>query len=1008
MNTRSKRGLAILAGGLSFVGAANATDLIIDGSFEQVMGGVSAYNCHRDGTDAGWNGIVSCINYSFVYFTPPAIPASENPGSAHAWRHQSAVGAYALFTTPTNLTDFLQYDLRYALNQTVNLTNAVSGPAIDAGYGLYTLSSWLASYTANPEQPFLLLRFFDTTGTNQLGSDVIFDRTANTFAVVYADGTTNIPVDLSADHAWIKYVNSGIVPPGAREASVYITRSPNAGLSGSPDTYVDLVKLDVINANETTILDSATPADNASNVSPAVVTSVTLRDLTTQVNTNSIHFSFDGVLVSPSSVSKSGPITTVQYVPPGILPPLSAHTYIIVWSDNGVSIVTKTNQFQFTVAPYVNITLGPPIYLETFDSVSEGSLPSGWSVTNLTDVDVPGYDLNDVHSDAYLNWVVISRSTLSNIVATNAPDLSTVLNVAPNQVINNSLVTNLASGNFIFADSDHRGPNEKQIQYLFTGPYNLSGHADVYLSFNNLWTQYQNSMGSVEYSIDGGVTWLPALYLLDGPDILSDSSGNISPSNTLATAHGDVADVDAGTLANGHYGQYIGVNSNQWATLGSYLSARVSSDTTESKRVEFLRLSQADNQSNVRFRFANVGENSWYFGIDNFGLYSGAVVPPQLDAVVPASRADYVGATAIFTANGRGAIPLGYQWRKNGVGVPGQTSSILSLPNIQMSDAGSYTVVVNSSGLSVTSSPPVSLTVLATPTCGVTDGLAVYLNFDNNLNGQGGTTNSGSVLVGAERYAPGIIGQAASFQNDAGAGQPSDWAVTLGNQDALYTNNFTVAFWLKTAVTSDGALTGNKDWTSGGNVGWLFDQLYTGFCNFRSSGGTRYDVGAEMRDGRWHHLALSVHRDTNGFLVYLDGAPVGTGVVGPTGGESLATGFDTLIGGTGPASYSGSGDVDDYAIWTRALSTEELTCVYANGLIGKSVDLLRTLPQLSITRNGSGGLPISWSTNFTGFTLESSPQLGTGAVWNAVPGVVNNQVVVSPGGSSKFYRLRKP
>jgi hypothetical protein len=39
MNKTSRRGLAILAAGLSFVGAANAIDIVIDGSYASAVGG---------------------------------------------------------------------------------------------------------------------------------------------------------------------------------------------------------------------------------------------------------------------------------------------------------------------------------------------------------------------------------------------------------------------------------------------------------------------------------------------------------------------------------------------------------------------------------------------------------------------------------------------------------------------------------------------------------------------------------------------------------------------------------------------------------------------------------------------------------------------------------------------------------------------------------------------------------------------------------------------------------
>jgi hypothetical protein len=96
---------------------------------------------------------------------------------------------------------------------------------------------------------------------------VIFDRTINPYAVAFANTNdwynpangTNIPFDLSTNHEWIKYVATGTIPVGAREATVFVTRSPNASTGGdnknayyntntylpTAQTYVDLVKLDV-------------------------------------------------------------------------------------------------------------------------------------------------------------------------------------------------------------------------------------------------------------------------------------------------------------------------------------------------------------------------------------------------------------------------------------------------------------------------------------------------------------------------------------------------------------------------------------------------------------------------------------------------------------------------------------------------------------------------------------------------------------------------------------------
>jgi hypothetical protein len=819
-------------------------------------------------------------------------------------------------------------------------------------------------------------------------------------ATVLASGTISFQADATKNHSVVVDYNGNL-------GQALTLRLDRTGGSGSGQNIaVDDIRFGQLPEPAGPYVLSSAPVPGQNPTRPDAPFDATITNGVTQLAPGSIRLFLNGEMVTPV-VTPLAESATVSYAPPALLPSGSSNKYSLVYGDNALPPRSYTNEVPFVVAPYVNIQLPAPLYLETFDGLAEGSLPAGWTAQNVTSPITPGLDPNDVTSDFYLNWAVVNRSTISNLANVTASYLS-VFNVLPFQVVNSQVVTSLTDGNLVLSASEGR-PAGAQIRYLFTGDYNLSGRSDISISFHSLWTQNQDSFGSVEYSINGGATWLPALYLLDGPDILRDGTGQIDASNSLAAVYGDVADPVTMLPQNGYYGSVVGVARERWATLGPYFSARVNDDTTESKRVEVLRLPQADNQPAVRFRFAHSGSDSWYFGIDNFGIYSGAIVPPLLSAVTPASRVSYVGSTATFTASARGAVPIGYQWRKNEVILPGQTGATLSLQNLQLGDAGNYAVVVTSSGLSVTSSP-VSLSVLSTPSCGVTEDLMVYLNFDNNLNGQGGTTVSGTLMTGVARYAPGVIGQAASFQNDARGGGPSDWAVTLGNQDAIYAGNFTVALWLKTSITSDGALTGNKDWNSGGNTGWLMDQYDVGYLNFRAAGGDRYDLGPEIRDGVWHHLALSVHRETNGFILYLDGAPVDTGRIGPTGAEALGSGFDTLIGASGPGAYAGTGDIDEYAIWTRALPSEEVACVFANALNGKTVDQLPSDPRLHFSLGSFGELTISWGSVFTGYTLECSPTLGSGAVWNAVPGVVNNSVVIVifPDAASKFYRLSKP
>ena len=67
---------------------------------------------------------------------------------------------------------------------------------------------------------------------------------------------------------------------------------------------------------------------------------------------------------------------------------------------------------------------------------------------------------------------------------------------------------------------------------------------------------------------------------------------------------------------------------------------------------------------------------------------------------LPANQTKLVGETATFTVIASGATPLSYQWKTNGVnlvnggGISGATSNVLTLSNVQKSQAGVYTVDV--------------------------------------------------------------------------------------------------------------------------------------------------------------------------------------------------------------------------------------------------------------------------------------------------------------------------
>ena len=96
---------------------------------------------------------------------------------------------------------------------------------------------------------------------------------------------------------------------------------------------------------------------------------------------------------------------------------------------------------------------------------------------------------------------------------------------------------------------------------------------------------------------------------------------------------------------------------------------------------------------------------------------SAPLVAPTL-LTQPKSQTVNAGQNASFTAFAIGTSPLSYQWRFNGVTIPGATIATLTLNSVGAGNAGSYSVVVSNPQGSATSRNA-TLAVLANPTGGV-------------------------------------------------------------------------------------------------------------------------------------------------------------------------------------------------------------------------------------------------------------------------------------------------
>ena len=390
---------------------------------------------------------------------------------------------------------------------------------------------------------------------------------------------------------------------------------------------------------------SSSPAEGATGVAPNAPYRASL---TNGFALASIRLWLNGQAVTPT-VTGTAQHAEVTFTNAVLLAPASSNVYVLSFSGTGVPARTLSLTNAFQVADYRNLELPTPLVFENFDAIPEGQVPTGWTRKSYVEIANPELDFGNLGSAAYAEWTTVDAARFNGSFITynnpdNPPDWGTDyqrVNVPnPANVVNGQILNEpLAKGRFLFSTSGY-SIGRSQVMHVTTPDYNLSGRTNVQVAFKSLWEQNQDSIAAVEYSIDGGSNWRPVAYFIDQADLVRAEDGSLDAEATLNQEHGDVANYtdDAGTLVGGTYGAFIGAPIT--ASLAPFIQGRVNDNRVESKRYEAFRLGGADNQAKVRFRFIHAGTDSWYWGIDDFGIYagSGAVTAPALSARISGDR----------------------------------------------------------------------------------------------------------------------------------------------------------------------------------------------------------------------------------------------------------------------------------------------------------------------------------------------------------------------------------
>jgi hypothetical protein len=372
----------------------------------------------------------------------------------------------------------------------------------------------------------------------------------------------------------------------------------------------------------------------------------------------------------------------------------------------------------------------------------------------------------------------------------------------------------------------------------------------------------------------------------------------------------------------------------------------------------------------------------------------------------PANLSAAVGSNATLAVIAGGTGPLIYQWRRNGNNLPGANQPTYSIDPVTLTSGGSYSVTVSNRAGVVVSREALMAVIVPNDYAQtmLADAPIHYYRFEEttaaqpaaDLGNPGGIAGvySGGVTVNRPT-APLRTGQAVGLDGNAGA------FVALSPFHPG--TSITVEAWVRLAADarpgSYHAIVARWDGS------YELDVAPDERANFVvrnqvNAFGLVATPGPLVR-GVWHHLA-GIY-DAGTLSIYWNGSLAGTAALAGTLRNGGPSPDRVLIGGTrdgSNSSFNWRGDIDEVAIYNRALSADRIYAHYQAGL---------PLPLLSI---GAPGV-VTWPAYPADVILQVTDSLGAPVAWQTDNSVRQEEdgffrITVPFTGTNRFYRLKKP